>query len=80
MCMQVHPCDERNLLKRLIQLRFYFKPGLHVTFEVKQVLLLFGKKKKLKLCRKLILKTWIKSMYPGGILREVASTYNCLAT
>lgn len=62
----------------LIQLRFYFKPGVHLNFEVRQVLLLF-KKKKLKF-RKLILKTWIKPMCPRGIFWEVASTYNCLAT
>lgn len=30
--------------KCLIRLRFYFKPGVHVNFEVKQVLLLFKKK------------------------------------
>lgn len=51
--------------------------GVHVNFEVRQVLLLF--KKKLKY-RKLVLKTWIKPMYHRGRLWEVASTYNCLAT
>lgn len=60
-----------------IQLRFYFKPGVRVNFEVRQVLLLF---KKFKLCRKLVLKAWIKPVYPRGILWEVASTYSCLAT
>lgn len=38
-----------TFLKQLIQLRFYFKPGLHVNFEVKQVLLLFEKKKKVEI-------------------------------
>lgn len=53
--------------------------GVHVNFEVRQVLLLLKKKKKLKF-RKQVLKTWIKPMYSRGRLWEVASTYNCLAT
>lgn len=53
--------------------------GVHVNFEVRQVLLLLKKKKKLKF-RKQVLKTWIKPMYSRGKLWEVASIYNCLAT
>lgn len=64
----------------LLQLRFYFKPGVHVNFEVRQVLLLFKKKKKLELLRKLVSKTWIKPVCPRGILWAAASTYNCLGT
>lgn len=62
------PVMKGTFCKWLIQLRFYFKPGVHVNFEVGQVLLLFKKKKKLKLCRKLALKTLIKPVFPKGIL------------